>query len=466
MRTFGHDLMDIVKSDNPIKTAGGKVRQGKRKVSWSPIRANKKQKILSQNQSDGMQNGMLTPSSTPRRGRTTTRGTSRSRSRSDVSMRSRTPSRSRSRASTLSSMAATETTNINVKASKRKGNKVHREGVKPKVRVSKAFRKKTLEVLKTKGPVGTMMEIHTNLYKPNDSQRVDRLGHLSQNIIQHFDPLYVNHVASCLFNRKQMTLNPQSTDNNLFTLQHTQIEVLKQSVTFRMKNNTVRNMTIRVFDVSPKGKQLKDVNGVDPVEMWFNGFAAENQILGPPLTLPGQVTGVNINNITPNTLYAHPKMCKGFKDNYTIDETIYQLEPGKECIHKLVGKNGLYDYQKYKAPSASGNYSFINQQSFVKMTFIVFHLDLIATTLASQGRYTDIIDNSPIGLIVESTYFTKVKMPDQTGFVPNQDAAGNQQLNQRKAYPYIIQNWAGEQQGGVVGIADEQPATVPPAGEQ
>jgi len=355
---------------------------------------------------------------------------------------------------------------VTTAASRRKGNKVHKEGVKKTVKVSRQFKKKVKQSLQHEGYIGTMMETNVQYFVPNtDEQFICQIGRLSQNRRNYFDPCYVLNAASCLYNNKPLTLNPLISDTGNFNYSTFQCTVLKQHVTHRIKNNTARHLTLKVYDVSPKGKQFSD--GFEPYVFWKD--AMTNEIAGTDLN--GRV---NLGQATPETLYSTPKLCQGFRNNYTIDETIINLEPGKEYNHKLLGPNNHeYKFQKFLDGRDGGGTTgvFCNQQKFIKQTFIVVYGDLVTGPFPipqiGAGTSRKIALNGATdeyyGLCVESTVYTKIKLPEQAGFnVAVTVPAGSNPLGNRKSNPYILKNWTNPLNVLYNVVNDDQPATEPP----
>ncbi len=358
---------------------------------------------------------------------------------------------------------------ITTAASKRKGKSVKKEGVKKTVKVSKQFRKKVKQSLVSDGFVGTMMETHTEILTPNtNGQFLHSLGRSSQNTKVYFDPCNVLNVASVLYNQKPLTFSPALGDAGNFDFHTFQCHVIKQHVTHRLKNNTARTLTLKIYDVSPKGKQFAD--GFNPLTFWQDAMI--NEIGGTDLN-----RRVNIAQASPSTLYCNPKLCQGFKQNYTIDETIVNLESGKEYNHKLVGPNDMeYKFQKFfdARPGNTAAGVFCNQQKFVKMTFIVMYGDLVTGALETPPGVSaarKIALNSSggefYGLAIESTVYTKVKIPEQAGFNnPPLPVPQTQPLNNRKSNPYVLQNWKNTLGNDYNTVVDEQPATDPVVGSK
>lgn len=412
------------------------------------------------------QNYSNMPKSQTNRGRSTSRGrvtkrrrvtsTSTVRGGRDVSM-SRASSRRRSvsvaRSVSAARSANSDGNNVVAPISKKKGNKVARKGIKKKLKVPNELRKQIKAVVNTTNKaIGRYTDIKYYKITPSDSQVVQMMGVATQGGFYNlFDPAYILYVASTLFNGAPVQNAPTTASPQLFSPRTLTVEVLKQSVTYRMKNNTQRTLTVKVWDISPKSRQF--ANGFDPYAYWQTTFSTEaaNSPHNP-----------NKYSITPETLYANPKMSEAWRQMFQMDEVIFELEPGKEAYHKVVGPNMLYDFQKFWDSA-----SFSNQQKFIKHTMICVYTDIINTTLGSVGRFTDIVSAEPYDLLIEQTMFTKIAVPEQAGFTwpAVTPTTGVAALDKRYSV-YALQNWAGAQSGLVQGVSDENPqAPITGSGE-
>lgn len=389
---------------------------------------------------------LATPQSTPDF-RSTNPFRSRVSSSRSVSMgrRSSLSSRYSSIASTIKSA---DSSNVQQKANRKKGRKVHKEGVKKRVKIPKKLRKQVKEILESKGPTGTLLDIKYFKLTPTDSQEIIMLGNTTENNPNLFDPCWIQYVASVLFNGAAATTTPLIGNANYFTPRTLRVEVIKQSVTYRCINNSARTLTLKFWDISPKSRNFG--NGFNPLTFWTSQFQIEaaNSPANP-----------NVFGITPQTLYAHPKLSAAFRNLYQLDETIVNLEAGKEYVHKVKGPNmKLYDFQKYWSGSSPTAGVFDNQQSFIKQTMLCVYNDITATSLGTYGRFTDMSAASPYGLVIEQSTYTKICMPEQAGFAwpAVTPTTGNQTLNKRQSV-YAVSNWAGSQTGVVTKIEDENP---------
>lgn len=399
-------------------------------------------------------------SSSETRGRSRTRSTSsvakykpRGNSSMSVSVAG-TKRRGRSLSSVRSITADAGANNVRAVAAKKKGKKVAKEGLKKHVKVPKKLRKQIKEVIAVKKntAIGRYTDIKYFKITPTDSQVITMLGNTTDTLPNLFDPVWIQYTASVLFNGALVNATPTNSTANFFSARTLSVDVLKQSVTYRMMNNSARTLTVKIWDLSPKSRQYN--LGYNPYTYWQGAFLAESS------TSP---YNPNKFAITPETLYANPKMTAMFRNMYSMDETIVNLEAGKEYVHTLRGPNMTYDFQKYWDTNA-GTGVFSNQQKFIKHTMICVYNDITATTLATPGRFTDMVGASPYGLLVEQTTFTKIGMPEQAGFAwpAVTPVTGDQPLNQRYS-AYAVQNWAGAQSGVVTKIEDENaqaPTTV------
>lgn len=386
-------------------------------------------------------------------------GGTRSRRGSDVSMYSRRSSLMSS-AGGRSSVVKAQANNVVAGPSRKRGRKVHKEGRKKGVKVPRLLRKQVKSILEKQDYIGWYKEIITNqVQKPIDNlQSVFHACLRTCDAIPgiFFDPVSVRNAASILWNKfVPVNQNNVGTTAGQFQMDTLQIKVLEQNVIHRMKNNTARNMTLKIWDWSPK--TTLQFQGFDPIPY----LTAELLRLSPS-GAPGSITEVsnyNVLGVTVGTIGFNPKMVPAFNQYYSLDETIVNLEPGKEYNHKLSGPNHkMYDYKKFFMNGAA---QICNSQKFIKGTMVCMILDLDTTTLQTTGRTTDIVAADPFGLLLETTCFYKIAMPEQAGFIVPDAATGftagqSKSLGNRKS-AFAIKNWASAQAGIITSIEDENP---------
>jgi len=242
------------------------------------------------------------------------------------------------------------------------------------------------------------------------------------------------------------------------------VNVIKQETTFRLKNNTARVMYLKLYVCSPKS--ILPPAGIDPAIHWIDEMTNERG--NASIT---EQDKRNLASASPNTLYATPYLCKNWMNRFATDCTNIILEPGKEYVHKVVGPNMEYKFNKYyEATNAgAGGGSFQNQQKFVKFAFLTCYYDLVGTSGGACSRGVNMFaasDSVPYGLLVETTNYTKISQPDQTG-IKNPAAfvsGANQPLNQRKDDPYWLADYSNLGPVGPVGVVEDEnpqaPATI------
>lgn len=393
--------------------------------------------------------------STPR-GRTPKRiayNTPRTSSRGSRSM---SISRSRSRVS-FSGNGISGSNNVVAKAGRKRGRAVKKEGRKKPVRVGKLFRKKVNAVFTSKGPNGHFQEIIMDeTFKPRDNLQESAV--LCARVFDGvsgwaFTPTYISYVNALLYNKGNFPTAPfdNVTINNTLGFEpNMQIHVKEQYYINRLKNNTARTMTVKLWDVSPKNVQEAIYSTLE----FIDNETSRTARFGAP-GVASQGANENPLNVDRFVIGFNPKMLSSFRKNYTLDETIITLEPGKEYIHKVKGPND----KMYKYNSFFKNGTYRNVQKFCKQTIVAFYLDLTNTGLSTEGRFTDITEISPFGLLCETTTYTTIKCPDQTGFQNKSVVVvGDIQPLTQRGYTFGIKNWANVAQAGTIfDIEDENP---------
>lgn len=341
------------------------------------------------------------------------------------------------------------------------GGKVSKEGRKKLVKVPKRLRAQVNQILKPSGPSGTFMETFCRKITPvNSGQSVIKLGTQSNGTYVQFDPNYILHAASVLWNSKTPVTNPTFGAGNTFQARAFSTTVIKQTCTSRFKNNTGRTMYISLYCVSPKGKKT---DNDDPSDRWNEAMIEEQG------QLILEQDNLNVGDADATTLYATPYMSRMFMNEYTVECKKYILEPGKEFVHVLEGPNMKeYALSKFYDPNLGGGLQsdFRNIQKFVKHMFCVVHYDLCSSTLAVGGRGTNMAANGIYGLIVETTNYIKLKCPELAGFRTSADpnpVPGNTSypLTQRRAYPYFLKDWTLQGAVGATSLINDNAPNVP-----
>lgn len=350
-----------------------------------------------------------------------------------------------------------DSTNVRTYAIKKKSQGVKKEGVKKKVKVPKKLRKQIKQVLKASDHYGWMLETFAFKVTPtNDGQTTFPLGQPIDNSTRLiFDPIYVAHCASVLFNGKASTSSPTLSDTGYFPLKTLKVNVHKQTSVFRLRNNSARTMYIKLYEVSPKNRS-NDTMGLNFDSYWNKCMADEANSGGV-----GNPQKLNLSNANISVLYTTPYMIPSVTANYAIDQTSIILEPGKEYVYTMVGKNTEYKYSKYYRPEDV----FQNEQKFTKQLCITVHYDMVSTALGVPTRKTDMVGVSPYGLMVEHTKYIKLSMPEQAGLTfPNAPVGGvSYPLTHRKNCPYVINNWTTTGDIGSVQVVNDETPNIPAA---
>lgn len=348
-----------------------------------------------------------------------------------------------------------------VKANSEKGYSARKKGLKKPVKVPRKLRKQIKKVLETEAVVGKHLAIHYFAFtpgvpfqtpSPNDENTFEFVGYpgvtgalgSAENRLL-FSPQYVRYCVSRLCGglAAQQVLNWAQLDTNeTIDAKIARIRVIKQSATYRLRNNTGRTVTIRIMCWSPKSVDYSNEVGSNPYDVWTKALNDQSA--------PFQQ---NPTGTTVWTLYNSPKYLQQMKNMYAMDETIVDVPAGKEYIYKVDGPQMEYDFSKYWKDG-----KFYDMQRFVKQVSFVACNDLTKTSLNKWGRYTDNTIASSGGVVVEQTCYVKFAIPEQVGFKypTNQEAGVNQSL-EMKRYVFGIDNFQGAQTGVVSYIGDENP---------
>lgn len=395
-----------------------------------------------------------------RRGSTATTTSLGSRRSSTSSASSRPAKKQKTSSMSRGSVAkVTGTGNGYQKSAKKSGSKVSTVVAGKVKRVSSKFRSSVKEALKEMSPTGYLQERFFHNYKPVDfvqatydlgrghstgENATSAVGASAESQI-FFDPVKILDAASVLYNGKTFNGNKNTTNAGQFDPRSLVVEVQKQWVRMEMKNNTARNLELKLFTWELKGNVEIDQNFTNE---WANCLTADATSADGKLNLLG---------ISQNVIGAHPAMCPSMKRNYKIEEKRVVLEPGKSFVHTVQGPTKVYDFSKFWV-----NNVFNNFQKGSKGCCLALALDVTATSAGGANvcqRFTDITAVDPFALLIETQYHTVLRMPDQAGFRLASATVGAQQaLPRRRGKPYAIINYNQTLQAGApVDIEDENP---------
>lgn len=351
----------------------------------------------------------------------------------------------------------------------RKTGYVSRYPRKP-VKVSRKLRAKIMKVLESDKLIGRYTHVSYYQLTPgipygggtNDMQSYEYAGMLTTSASGSnrllFSPMYVNYAVSRLMNPAQVTkamgqpidYRDFTTDKKFLLLERGIIKVLQQSATYRIRNNTGRVVTLKIFCLQPKSRStINAVVGSTPLDVWNS--ALDLQDTDTPANPAYKFE--NPLSVRMETLYSNPKQLASFRNFYKVEETIVTLEPGKEYLYKVVGPSMKYDFAKYWT-----GFNYIDQQKFTKQVMFLAYNDLTRTTTGLSGRYTDHVNGDPSSLVIEQTTYIKFAIPEQVGFgIGDTFILGeNQNLNQKRNC-FGIDVHQGAQTGTVDYVGDENP---------
>lgn len=400
---------------------------------------------------------------TQRRGRsrsfTPTPATKRNRSVSVSSRRSSLLSSAPSRASdrSLGSRAST----VAKARTKKKVVKFHHPKSALKVKVNKKFQKKVLKVLEEKEPHGYGQELYlnvlpfTNLLTKNLQEAQPIYANQVDGLFgQFFSYTQILHAAATLWN-KAGTANlaiQNYLDANMFNAQNFKVEVVKQWVSVKYRNNSQRTFTVNIYASQRKSKT---VNGVNMLDDWKGALTNDAGC------------GVNVTTTTYNQIYNTPYLCKAVTDNWKIETTKVVLAPGEEYVYTVAGPSKMYDFRKNWINAVWCN----GDRDIIDLSHVAY-TDLVGTSTGDIGRVSEKSNTIGYGLIYETNLYYKLSMPEQAGISWNPAApvttdtqvlpaaGGNTKLGNRRDAYYFFTNPGTVSTGTVVRIDRENPEDI------
>ncbi|QCX35044.1 capsid protein [Chiunvirus muliumi] len=331
---------------------------------------------------------------------------------------------------------------VNPQAPKVRGKRRTYTSKKKTVKVTKQFKKKVEKAMAPSDIKGTYIEIDYDLMRfvSNDNQQAVFL------VDTMFNPSLVLDAASVLWNKKALTNNKITTNASNFQRNTARIHVDYASYTMDIKNNTRRTYTLKLFCCKHK---IKD-SPVDPVTAWQDSLAVE-----------AAAGGANVVGNTKEILYNDPRYLQNWNNQFSAEVTTITLEPGQIYKYVVQGpKNKLYDFAKYVKDSTPQLFTdFISDARFV---FGIYYPDVVSTTLASSGRFTDPeVGTIAEGLVYEAKWLYKLSMPQQAGSInPATFVAGAAQPDNLRRSAFAIYQRGSAQAGLVNRVDDDNPIVV------
>lgn len=329
------------------------------------------------------------------------------------------------------------------------------------VKITRNFKKKVDAALTKSNPTGYYQERYYQKFKPEDFRQViadlgggNYLGQfgLSNSTLHFFDPIRVIDAASVLFNNKApVGTNKTLADANNFDPLSFECEVTRQWVEINIKNNSARNIEVRLWTWELKKPQVNNGSAANFGTEWIASFAREAS------ATDGKINQLSIGA---DTIGASPSMSPAMRERFAIEEKIILLEAGKYFKHTIQGPR-----KKYNFPSFGLASGFNNAQKGNKGVCMAIMVDNTSTSTfgaGNSGRVTDIAAADGFGILTETIYNYVIKVPDQAGFqYPASTALGTMQtLKQKRHGPYAIQIWnnpGAATIGPVTEVPDEAP---------
>lgn len=304
---------------------------------------------------------------------------------------------------------------------------------KKRIKVSRPLRQKIKKVVKSYFPSGFYHEIVYDRFTFNADQNSVRECPLSLNSdgIQgaFFTPTQIADAAAVLFNNKTPTLNKDFNDPNHFDSKNAKYEINNCFVVIKVKNNTQRLANVTFHTAQPRSMTSSTAFGL------LDSFTTALTTNDP--TVEG-ITGQNVLDISPQTLYASPGIDPSMRKNFKLGKEKVKLLPGQEYNYQFQGprnttlnmsrlwRNGLYRGLDTKLS---------------RLMYISAYPDM----LGSSGDPSTVHrvgsgDDPSLALLFEFNYYYSIKMPDTTGFVTNPNPNATQTLAMRRP-AYAIKNW-------------------------
>jgi len=339
------------------------------------------------------------------------------------------------------------------------GNASHKKGVassrKKRVKVSPAFKAKVIAATNSKLVTGYKEDFY---YQGVFGSGIDQqavgwnpaLAVANAPSQWSFLPLYFLDAVSCLFHNK-LVANSWAFANEMgsyvaaLSADNLKFHVADSYEVYHFKNNTNRGLRLKLYECAPKRISLSsptpavigsgtaggEVDALqNPVTYWFNALGTDSN------------NGQNLSNVTPAFLNLAPAQSPTFARGYKTGMSEVFLEPGGTYTYKLQGPSNMdIDMEKYYV-----NGVLQDIQKYARYVMPVVSSELCVDTASGTKNVFGRMpwaQNGNGGFVLgcERKLYTKIKMPEQTGFVESAITVGNtQDLNLRKNC-FIATNW-------------------------
>lgn len=298
-----------------------------------------------------------------------------------------------------------------------------------------------------------------------------------------FTPYKILDAASILWNRKPMAQDATITAGNFSTQMESanlnpratplrsNIHIRNAYVTFEIKNNSQRPMTLLIRNCVPKVKFVQ--NG--PLQAFQSGvyrdLAVPSGDTNGPLVPYGASSNTNLSQYfnDPNLPWS---LIDNYKRNWKHETMTLYINPGETCRHSIQGpKNMTVNFNDLIKDGAYNIDTFYKKTSAAVVIGVLPDLEF-ATVVAGDrvnmsGRWIHTTDTNldkrvvyPISIEMKEHF--ELSMPEQTGFVyPTDQGAGvtqQLQLRMKKYASYFNGFNAAEEQMVLQGYNEENPA--------
>lgn len=296
-----------------------------------------------------------------------------------------------------------------VKHSKKK---VRPTGGKKKIKVSRKFAQMVKVVNEPNQVYGTYSHIYNQVLGPGltGRQTVQYIGRAAPPSVVDtglFGALRVLHAASRLFNGKAANFAPHISDTGYLNIFTSNISVVKQWMTYRVKNNFERTVTMSLMQCISKRASAV---AADPIGAWASELTQaqiEGYIIGTPT--------VNINN-----LYTSPSILQAWNKEWKFDELMITLEPGQTYEFSVDGPSMEYRMADFYETVPANTFMFSQKQDvhLVARWWFDQVIDSTGLTGARNSEPLAVGTNVAGGNInFEGHYVCRLKLPENVGFV-------------------------------------------------
>lgn len=243
-----------------------------------------------------------------------------------------------------------------------------------------------------------------------------------------FHPYYFLDAASVLFNNKPASQNGYlpTTANTLGygtqpgldnaqspNGQHARFTVTNSFESWLIKNNTQRQITLKVVLCEPKNNSTMFTNTYDINTGTFAANGANDAIIGPSYQWAKMLFDDRNQALTqnyPENLRTLPMHTPNFNQNFKTEVTEIVLEPGTSYNYHVEGPKDLeVNFEKYFV-----NDKLMDIRKYCRAPIFIWHGDIVGNSASKGGlRYPFINDGTPngTGVYIERKKYCKIQAP-------------------------------------------------------